>query len=70
MCAILSLPKAPAVLVDFTQISLAPQDGEGSPNARHLRRSLRSFAVLRRHAVPRERKSTNGGSGSLRMNFH
>jgi hypothetical protein len=38
----------------------------------HVQRILRSFAALRRHVLQRNRTSTNGGSGSLRMThqFH
>jgi hypothetical protein len=33
---ILSLPEAPALLVAFALRGVAPEDGEGSPNARRL----------------------------------
>jgi hypothetical protein len=69
-CVILSLPEAPALL-NALALKHARRRRTAKdltlPRTWHVLRRLRSFAVLRRHVSRRERTSTNGGSGSLRM---
>ena len=48
---ILSLPEAPALLATVTRDGTAPQDGEGSQDARHMA-CVSSFEILRRPTPP------------------